>query len=277
MKLKEFNLLLILAMSLFITSCAGITRKDKSRNEKQFDLYYGHGTSFLIKKNYTDALKFLLKAYEIDQKNSKLLNNLGMAYYFKGKLELSQSYLLKSVYYDEKNSDARNNLASLYFVKGELTKAEKQYKIILDDLIYQFHHRVHHNLSLIYSKKKQYKKALRQSKIAIEKKDDYCAGNYQLGQIHYKMKNFHKATKSFYHAQMGTCVTNPQAHWHQALSLIKLGQLMDARKKLNAIIEQFGATRYSALANNKLRKISALELIEINEDKKLKEQYFGRK
>lgn len=262
-----------------MVSCAGLNgeKKDKSILDKKFDLYYSQGTANLVKKDYTSALSYFIKAYDLKQNDSKLLNNMGMTYYFKNRVKKAHQYLVKSLKIDPKNSDARNNLASLYFIQGKYKAAKQQYKLVIADLIYQDQHRAHYNLGLIYIREKNYDAAIKEIQVAAKLRQDYCAANYQLGKVFYIKRNYIEAIKSFREAQKGTCVKEPLPHWNQALTYIKMNDFHLARRKLKEIIERFGATKFSALANNKLRKISSLEMIKEKDDLKLKEKYFGKR
>ncbi len=66
---------------LVLTACSSKKADIKS---KQAELYFGAGTQSLMDQQYTEALKNLLEANKLDPENSDILNNLGMAYFFKG-------------------------------------------------------------------------------------------------------------------------------------------------------------------------------------------------
>ena len=140
--------LTVLLIATFFVSCASSNKKVEQR-KKRAHIYYTHGTKYLLDKEYIESLKNLLEARNLDPENSKILNNLGMAYYFRGKPELAKKEILKSIEIDPKNSDARNNLASIYFQQGQYDMAKKQYEKVLANLIYSHQYRTHYNLGLI--------------------------------------------------------------------------------------------------------------------------------
>ena len=153
MSFKKFNLVNYLFLFLFL-SCSLLTGNDtKTNKDKRADIYYSHGTSKLILKDYTNALKFLLKAKSLKPNDTKVLNNLAMTYYFKKDFRKSQENFLKALRSDPQNSDARNNLASLYLKRGLLKKAEREYRRVQENLIYPHQYRVSYNLALIHLKR----------------------------------------------------------------------------------------------------------------------------
>ena len=93
-------------------------KKPSSPDKKKAQLYFDQGTAELVNKRYTQALEYLLKAQELNPDDTRIFNNLGMSYYFKGKREKALTYLKRSVELDKRNSDARNNLAGIFWNRG---------------------------------------------------------------------------------------------------------------------------------------------------------------
>ena len=259
---KKFQLINYLFLSLFL-SCSLLTGNDtKTNTNKRAGIYYSHGTSKLILKDYTNALKFLLKAKSLKPNDTKILNNLAMTYYFKKDFKKSQENFLKALNSDPRNSDARNNLASLYLKRGQLKKAEKEYQKVLEDLVYPHQYRVNYNLALIYLKRGKVKNAFEHLKSSISGKKDYCPAKYLLGDLYFSQKLYNLAYKNFVEASKGTCYGEPAPHFKQALSLEKLGKLQEALKKYELIVEKFPNSHFEKLAKKKssnIRKPSFLE------------------
>ena len=105
-----------LGVCLLALACSSHSRP--SKEEKKAQIYYSQGTRNLVKKNYTNALKYLLLAYELSPEDSHIHNNLGMAYHFKGKPKKAIKHLERAVELDQNNTDARNNLAGLTFAEA---------------------------------------------------------------------------------------------------------------------------------------------------------------
>ena len=255
MSFKKFNLVNYLFLFLFL-SCSLLTGNDtKTKKDKRAEIYYSHGTSKLILKDYTNALKFLLKAKSLKPNDTKILNNLAMTYYFKKDFKKSQENFLKALHSDSQNSDARNNLASLYLKRGLLKKAEREYRRVQENLIYPHQYRVSYNLALIHLKRGKIKSALKHLKSSISGKKDYCPAKYLLGELYFSQKLYESAYKNFLEASKGACYSEPAPHFKQALALEKLGKSQEAQKKYELIIEKFPNSSFGNLAKKKTPKI----------------------
>ena len=123
--------------------------KDQTPAEKKAEVYYGQGTTELVRKNYPQALTYLTKAKELNSKDSKIRNNLGMAYYFRDQHVLAEQELKAAISLDSKNSDAHSNLGSLYMEKNQLKDARIQFEYAVEDLTYSNHYRNYYNLAIL--------------------------------------------------------------------------------------------------------------------------------
>jgi type IV pilus assembly protein PilF len=255
--LKVNFLSLMLGGLLLLTSCASKTDAKKAR---EIELYFGAGTQALMDKEYTEALRNLLKANELSPNSSEILNNLGMAYYFKGEKELALRTLNKSIKINEKNSDARMNLASIYYSEGDYDAAEKAYKIILKDLTYQKQARTYFNLGLMeLSIRKNVKAAENYFQRSVKEDDNYCPSYHHLGLIQYSRRDYVNALTNFKEATLGVCYEYPAPHFYQALTLIELNQIDEARMKLVEVDTRFKKSIYSEKARAKNAELNSLE------------------
>lgn len=255
------TLSLVFVAVVLLTSCSS---KQKDMRKKQSDLYFGAGTQSLMQREYTDALKNLLKANELTPDNSEILTNLAMAYYFKGEKDLAIKTLKRSLELNKNNSDAKTNLASIYFRNRNYPEAERLYKDVLSDLTYEKQARTLYNLGILeLTVKKDKVAAENYFKKSIKEDDNYCPAYYHLGHLQFERRQFNSALKNFKEASMGTCYDSPAPHYYQALSLIELRRFDEARLKLDDIETRFKQSAYSAKAREK-----ALEITEIENKKK---------
>lgn len=254
--MHNMKLIMTLVTTLFVlASCGGQQVADKSPEEAKADLYYANGTANLMNGNYTEALGKLLEANNLRPNNSKVLNNLGMAYYFKNDVNSALKNITRAIELDPKNSDARVNLASIYFKQGKISEAKKQYEMVTKDLIYQSQFRTYYNLGLLELKENRIDQAKKYFLLSVKDREDYCPANYQLGLIERGQYNFASALNWFRKAQLTTCVTLPEPHLGEARTLIELRELEKARIKLNYILEKFSQTPFAALATNELQNL----------------------
>lgn len=252
----------ILSLLILVTlvSCASSRNQRESLvKDKKARIFYDQGTQELADKEYTVALTHLKQAYQYAPNNTHILNNLGMAYYFKGASGTAIKYIQRSIKVDPKNSAARMNLATIYMKNKEYGKAESEYLRITEDLTYMAQFRTYYNLGILKQGQGNMPEAIKYFERAIKENENYCPAHYQLGLYYYKTASFKKAYKKFQDASFGVCYNNPIPHFSQAKTLIKLGQFEKARITLNKIVDKFGNTKYKAKAQNKLKELTMLE------------------
>jgi Tfp pilus assembly protein PilF len=254
--LRSVNLL---ALSLlFLVSCA--SKNQSEIKSKPAAIYFGAGTQSLMDQQYTDALTSLMKANELEPGNSEILNNLGMAYYFKGENDLALQHLKESLKINPQNSDTRVNLASITYHLGDYASAEKLYLEVLKDLTYDKQARTLYNLGLLeLTQKKNVMAAENYFKKSLKEDPNYCPAYFQVGLIQYNNRQFNTALRNFKDASMGTCYDAPQAHYYQALTLTELRKFTDARLKYDEIETRFKKSTYAAKARLKTQELNALE------------------
>jgi tetratricopeptide (TPR) repeat protein len=248
------GIILILTSALLLVSCSS-QNKNKTSSKKA-SLYYAHGTEKLIAKEYTEALKNLMTAYKLDPKDSRILNNLAMAYYFKGRSDKAIELLHDSLDLNTNNSDARNNLASIYVNQGELHKAESEYKKILENLLYKNNFRVYYNLGIIKKRQGQLKPAISYFEKASGIRIDYCASNYQLAITYRQIGNYNKSLKWFKSATREKCGENAQVYYEWAKTLNDLGQDKRAVAVYRELVDKFPKSKFSFKAERKIKLLT---------------------
>lgn len=256
--MKLFSLII-----LFFT-LASCSSNQKEVDQKKADLYFSQGTERLMDKDYTEALRHLLMADELSPKNPLILNNLGMAYYFKGKKDIAKQHIEKSLELDPKNSDARNNLASILFTEKKFDEAIKQYDLILADLLYNHTYRAHYNLALIYLEKSDFKKAQFNLEQSIGLRADYCPAGFQLALLYKKLNQIDKSLDTFKIATRENCAKNPEPFYEWGNLLLSQGKEAEAVEKFQYIVDKFPLTRIGELALNKTNILKKRSNITIN-------------
>jgi Tfp pilus assembly protein PilF len=251
------NTLFLLSLISFLSvSCSSSQNRDQTIEEKKAEVYYNQGTNELVNKNYQRALTSLLQAKELNPKESKIRNNLGMAYYFREQFALAEEELKTAIKLDEKNSDARLNLGSLYMTKNRLKEARVQFEKVTTDLTFPNQYRTYYNLAILSLAEGDRRQAFVQLEKSIKEKDDYCTAHYKLGELYSEEYRFKQALDSFREAGKGTCVNEPSPLYQQALALLNLNRTGEAKKKFQEVMEKFSSSRFSTLASVQLKKIN---------------------
>jgi type IV pilus assembly protein PilF len=243
-----------LCILALLVSCSSRNKKKQERAE----LYFGAGTQSLMNQEYTDALTNLLKANELDPENPEIINNLAMAYYFKGEKDLAVKALKKSLALKD-NSDAKVNLASIHFEKGDLNTAEKLYRNVLKDLTYDKQARTLYNLGLIEMKRGKNVLAENYFRKSAKEDSSYCPAFFQLGMLNYNRRQFEKALKNFREATIGTCYDQPASHFYQGLSLNGLKRYHEAMMKFDEIDARFKSSEYAGKARKQILMIQGID------------------
>lgn len=248
---------------MILTSCS--SKKDDLRL-KQAGLYFGAGTQSLMEKEYTEALKNLLQANSMDPNNPEILNNLGMAYYFKGEKDLAVKHLKLALKINPDSSDAKVNLASIFFKDKNYSEAERLYKLVLKDLTYDKQARTLFNLGIIeFEAKNDLIAAENYFKRSLKEDSNYCPAYFQLGLTQFKRRQFNNALKNFKEAGMGSCYETPAPHYYQALTQIELRQFDDARIKLDEIETRFKKSNFAIKAREKILELNQIETKKSND------------
>jgi type IV pilus assembly protein PilF len=248
---------IMLVKLIILVSCSSTSKK----NEQKSQIFFSAGTQALMDQNYTQALTNLIKADELSPNNPEILNNLAMAYFFKGEEDIAVKQLKQVIKIDSRNSDARLNLGSIYYKNGNHLAAEKLYKEVLKHLTYDKQARTFYNLGILeLEKKKNIAAAESYFNKAVKEDENYCPAYFKLGLINMNRQQFKTALKNFKNSTMGTCVDNASAHYYQALTMIQLKQFTLARIKLDEIENKFKNTVYAVKAKSKILELNELEI-----------------
>ena len=241
---------------LLATACASSSRETQTKDQKKAEVYYNQGTKSLVEKNYTGAIRNLLEAYKLQPEDTRIRNNLGMAYFFKNKPRLAIGHLKKSIEIDPKNTQAILNLATVYMETGKYDLAEKNFKVVLDDLTFEQQFRTYYNLGVLSLKQRNARQAQNFFRQAVAENDSYCPAHFQLGQIYYRGARYEDALSSFKSASKGVCYENPEPIYYSALTHIKLDQVASAKAKLEDIIGRFQGSPIAKSAQKQLRNLN---------------------
>lgn len=244
--------ILIVFFALILSSCSS---KEKDRKEKG-EIFYTYGTQKLLEKDYTGAIELLLKAYQNTPKDSNVNNNLGMAYYFKGRLQQAMDHINQAISLDSNNMEAYNNLASILLEQKKYDLAEKQYNLILENIYYRKQYRTYYNLGIIKLAQNKLSEATSFFQKSITESPNYCPPYFQLGQIEEKQLKFAQALKSYTEGTLGACYNFPATHYQMGLVFQKLGKPLRAQDKFQEILTKFPNSNYSALAETQLAKLT---------------------
>jgi type IV pilus assembly protein PilF len=153
---KDYFLRFILSLTaaLLIAGCALGTA-----SRKQALYHFQMGMSNLGENNYTGALIEFTESEKIDPDNHELQNYLGLVYFRKNKLDISEKKFLKAIALKPDFSEARNNLSVTYLEMKRWDDAIYQLKLVTEDIFYPNQTAAGINLSHAYYGKGDFKRA----------------------------------------------------------------------------------------------------------------------
>ncbi len=224
----------------FLTACSS----NSSREEIGL-LHLQIGTAHLSNGKYPQALKELLIAESYAPRNALIQNNLGLAYFVRGKIELAEKHLRKAIDIDGKFSDARNNLGRILYEKKRYKEANEEIQKVLQDLTYTNPEKANFNMGLIQFATGNYSDASESFLKTLEVMRDNCDAHNYYGRSLYEMKKYNKAAAALDRAVL-FCkkIQNDEPHYYSALSYLKLGQKAKSRARLEEIIGGYPEGKY---------------------------------
>ena len=251
--------LLLTLVTFAITSCSSNQLTNQTPEQKKAEVYYAQGTTELVNKNYSQALTYLTKSKELNPKDSKTRNNLGMAYYFRKQEALAEQELKAAIDLDEKNTEAILNLGAIYMAQNRNKDARVQFERVQNDLTFSNHFRNYYNLALLSLAEGDRRETFEYLAKSIKEKEDYCPAHYKLGELYAEEYRFKEALESFRESGKGTCVSDPAPIYQQALTLLNLNRPTEAKRKFQEVQDKFSTTRYGTLSSVQIKKINNSE------------------
>lgn len=203
------------------------------------------GSSQFESGNYPGALASLLKAEELDSKNPAIQNNLGLVYFMRQRFDLSEKHLRKALSLNSKYSEARNNLARVLIEEGKFVEAEKEARIVIDDLTYPAIDKAYINLGLVQFNQKKYNDAKDTFLNAINVSRDNCVANTYYGRSFFEMKDYNKAASALDHA-ISFCqrALFDEPHYYSALTYYRLGDKDKSMARFSEIVKLYPEGKY---------------------------------
>ncbi len=235
------KILFTVLLTTILFSCS--SQKTNNKKDKA-EIYFSHGTSHLLKGNYSQALSNLIKAKKLAPERSDVTNNLGMAYYFKKKKNRALKYIKKAIKLDPKNTEAKANLATIYLEAKKYKKARKVYEEVLEDFTYTRQHQIYYNLGKLEMKLGRTKKAKQFFKLSLKEYKYNCNSLFQLGSISLKESNFEKASEYFKKGTQGTCYKKDTNHYYLGMTYRRMNKNQEALNTFNTFLRRFPESRF---------------------------------
>ena len=164
-------------------------------DDRNLNLLYLIGTSYIQLNKHNLAVNFLEKSLKINNKHIPSLNNLGGIYFQLNRYEDSLEIFSKLLILEPNNKNAKNNIANCYAGLKKYKNALKIYKNLIKDNANDFI--TYNNLGNIYRNLNNNDKAIENYKKSIEINKNYILAYNNLGELLSKLNLLKESLKMY--------------------------------------------------------------------------------
>jgi len=248
-----WGLCLMVTLSLGVGSCA-----HRAEKKEQAQLHLQLGTSLLESGQYPEALRALSEAYHLDPDNPAIMNNLALAYFYRGKPRIAVSYWEKALTLNPQDTEAMNNLGRVLIELKQFERAQSLLQKASEDLMYSYPEKPQYNLGLLYFEQKDFTRAVRHLKQALHYKRDMPQAWLLLSRAYIQQRSFQDAAAAADMAAAHLAYENVhEALYLAGLSYQKAGQTDQAKQRLSELIRLYPQSRYKTEAQRILQSMEA--------------------
>lgn len=235
--------------ALIVAGCA----TNKVDQKQRALLHLQIGTGHLTKGNYPEALAEFLTADKLDPVNAGIKNQLGLAYYFRGRMDLAESTFRKALEINPKFTEARNNLGRTLIELHQYKAAIQELHLAANDLIYPEPEKTLANLGIAYFYLNEYPQAEKKFLESLKLRRQNCLATSFYGRTLYELSAFDKAAEALDQA-IDQCKRSKveEPYYFSALSYMKLGQREQAVARLEQGLSTFPEGQYAAKSRSML-------------------------
>jgi len=187
-----------------------------------------------INKNLDQAKELLIKAVEIQPKNTTAIHNLGTCYKELGQLEEAKNYYNKALEIDPRHTNSNYNLGVISYQLKDLKKAKSYLKKTID--LQKNYGLAFFSLGNVHADLREYNDALSCYQKAIEINPRIVGAHNNLGLIYRNLNDLENAVKS-YQSAIKIQPNNGGAFHNLALAYKELGKFDQSIKSHQKAIE----------------------------------------
>jgi Tfp pilus assembly protein PilF len=185
----------VLLLLFIAASCA--SSPDRGVYKKQAESSRTLGEVYMTQKNYTAALRELLKSESLNPDDPYLHNDLGLVYMAKQKPELAIRHFKKALELRPDYAAAKNNLGTAYLVREDWDAAIASFKEVSEDMLYATPHYSLSNMAWAYYNKRQYDFAEKYYQESLKLIPDFPVALRGLGLTYMAMGKIRNAVEAF--------------------------------------------------------------------------------
>jgi tetratricopeptide (TPR) repeat protein len=233
-----------------MAACAtGPSKADKERAKLHMQI----GTGYLAQGQYPQAMAELLKAEQLDPRNPALLNNLGLAYYVRGRTQQAEGKFREAIRIESKFSDAKNNLARTLMDQDKNQEAIRILNEVEGDLTYNFPEKTLSNLGMAYFQLGNFKKAEDYLARSLQIRRQSCTTADFYGRTLLEMKRLEQSAEVLDQAIEFCRPTKfEEPLYFSAMSYFSLGEKEKSRARLTELLKDYPKSKYVTKAKGML-------------------------
>lgn len=238
---------------IFLGGCSTfVSHEDEDRAR----LLLRMGASQMEAGDYPNALRTLISAEQLNPEDPVIQNNLGLAYFFRDRLDLAEKHLRLSLSLKDDYTEARNNLGRVLTERGKYQEAIDVLAHALKDLTYSKPARIYLNLGIAQFGAKQHDEARTNLRKVLQYGQDNCLAQNYLGRSYFEGKDFKSASEILDRA-VGFCQANQfdEPHYYSALAYYQLGEKAQAESRLEQVTKLYPNGKYTEQAKSLLETI----------------------
>jgi len=242
----------IIGSQSLLTGCATMTREDEERSRIMLRM----GVSQMEAGDYPSALKTLLQAEQLNPGDAVIQNNLGLAYFYRDRVDLAEKHLRLALTARPDYTEASNNLGRILSERGKNGEAIQVLLHAQNDLTYPKPAKIFLNLGIAYFRDKQYSVAREKFRKTLEFGRDNCLAQSYMGRTYFETKDFKSAAEVLDRA-VGFCKASQydEPHYYSALAHYQLGQINQAESRLEEVVKIYSQGKYTEQAKSLLETI----------------------
>ncbi len=225
--------LLIFIWLVFFLSCAPTTKEEQV---KDWLYYYDLGLSALSAKNYSEAIANFFIATQKAPSEPKVWNALGIAYMEVFEYEKAESAFRRALEVDKKFTEARLNLGVMYFRKKNYEKALREIRTALADEAFPHKHIAFYYLARIYKALDNWNLYLENLRKATAYNPMFFEAQLELANAYEEMGDYRSAL-DVYRNLLNNGITTPQIELSMARLLFYVEDYENAKLFIKRLIE----------------------------------------
>ncbi|MCX7817014.1 MAG: tetratricopeptide repeat protein [Syntrophales bacterium] len=225
--------LFLMTLVLLTLSCATETTL------KQSDVHMNLGAAYIESGDYTNALKELIKAEQLNSSDPRIHYLKAMAYAGKGYHELAIEECRKAVALKPDYSEVYNYMGTLHLVRGQIPEALENFEKALSNVLYATPSVALFNMGKAYTMLKDYDRAMAKLQEAALKDNRNELNPFielEMGRISGERGDWSRAVQHLKRA-IEYLPSLTEAYYLLGNAQLKLGNSREARENLETVVK----------------------------------------